>query len=82
MQAVLLQLCGIAYEYLLLMLVNAQQMQHFSVLLALPSATIRAMTSRPCQVREATLMLVVGTCGQNMWCLMVLASPSQRTHHC
>jgi hypothetical protein len=51
LQAIMVQMICIMYEFVLLKMCNLQHMKRFSVFLALPSATIRSMTARPCVVR-------------------------------
>eukprot|EP00877_Chromochloris_zofingiensis_P002757 jgi/Chrzof1/12482/Cz06g35270.t1 len=51
-EAVLCQLFCMVYSYMILVLANTQHMKLFSVFLLLPSATIRAMAARPCQVDD------------------------------
>ena len=50
LQAILVQMSCMGYEFVLLKLCNLQHMRRMSVFLALPSATIRGMTNRPCLV--------------------------------
>jgi hypothetical protein len=51
LQAVLVQLVAMSYEFVLLKAANCEAMKRFSVFLALPSATIRSMAARQMQVR-------------------------------
>jgi hypothetical protein len=51
LQAVLVQLVTMSYEFVLLKAANCEAMKRFSVFLALPSATIRSMAARQLQVR-------------------------------
>ncbi len=52
LQLGVLQTVSIAYEYTMLCVCNAQRLRAYGVFLALPSATNRAMASRPCQVDD------------------------------
>jgi hypothetical protein len=52
LQAILVQMSCMGYEFVLLKLCNLQHMRRFSVFLALPSATIRGMTNKPCLVGD------------------------------
>jgi hypothetical protein len=52
LQAVLVQLVTMSYEFVLLKATNCEAMKRFSVFLALPSATIRSMAARQMQVRR------------------------------
>lgn len=51
LQALLVQITTMSYEFLLLRAANCEAMKRFSVFLALPSATVRSMASRQLQVR-------------------------------
>ncbi len=61
-QVGLLQAGCTLYEYSILRACNVQRLRMFGVLLALPSATIRVMSSRPCQVITAAWLRLVFTC--------------------
>lgn len=50
LQAVLVQLTTLSYEFVLLMAANTEAMKRFSVFMALPSATIRGMASMQLKV--------------------------------
>jgi hypothetical protein len=50
LQAVLVQLVTMSYEFVLLKAANCEAMKRFSVFLALPSATLRSMAARQMQV--------------------------------
>jgi hypothetical protein len=49
-EAVVVNILALAYLYVLLRNVGAQHMISFATLLAVPSAVMRAMASRPCKV--------------------------------
>eukprot|EP00883_Tetradesmus_obliquus_P002715 jgi/Sobl393_1/12921/SZX78204.1 len=51
-EAVLVQLVAMSYEFVLLKAANCEAMKRFSVFLALPSATIRSMAARQMQVDD------------------------------
>jgi len=51
-EAIVIQPMCMAYEFFLLKLVQREHMKRFSIILALPSATIRAMASRQLQVDD------------------------------
>ena len=55
-QAIVIQPMCMAYEFFLLKLVQREHMKRFSIILALPSATIRAMASRQLQVGDEHLL--------------------------
>ncbi len=70
MQVGLLQGGCTLYEYFILRACNGQRLRMFGVLLALPSATIRVMSSRPCQVITAAWLRLVYTWQEScMQCL-------------